>query len=287
MTSPSPRVVREVLVVAEAKLAKAAVENPLLDAEWIVAHVLGKERLKLALSADEQLIASEVELVSQLVDRRASRVPLQYVLGNAFFADLDLKVDSRVLIPRPETEDLLSRIIEMTEANPDRILDLGTGSGALALGLAHAFPESEVIAVDQSPAALALAQENAVRNELSGRVNFLISDWFDQLEGKFDLIVSNPPYLDEDEWLACEPEVRDYEPKQSLVSEFNDSSADLKRIVTSSASRLRPGGALFLETGEGHHTALHELAIAQGYVEQCGMLDLRNRPRFFFARRPV
>lgn len=287
MTSPSPRVVRDVLVAAEAKLTEASVENPLLDAQWIVAHVLGKGRLRLALSDDEQLTDPEMELVSHLVDRRASRVPLQYVLGNVLFADLDLKVDSRGLIPRPETEELLSLIIQITEESPDRILDLGTGSGALALGLAHAFPASEVVAVDQSPAALALAQENADRNELTGRVDFLISDWFDQLEGNFDLIVSNPPYLDEDEWSACETEVRDHEPKQSLVSEFNDSSADLKRIVASAAPRLRPGGALFLETGEGHHAALNELAIAQGYVEQRGMLDLRNRPRFFLAHRPV
>ena len=279
--------IRDVLAAAESKLFEASVENPLLDAEWIVSHVLGKGRLELPLLADGQLTNAEIELVFHLVDRRTTRMPLQYVLGNAFFADLDLKVDERVLIPRPETEDLLSRIIEITEDSPDRILDLGTGSGALALGLAVAFPQSEVIAVDQSIAAMELAQENAERNGLEGRVAFLISDWFDQVAGKFDLIVSNPPYLDEDEWLACEPEVRDFEPKQSLVSEINDSAADLKRIVTIAFTRLHPGGALFLETGTAHRAILRELATKEGYVLQRDMRDLRNCPRFFFARRPV
>lgn len=277
--------VRDVLAVAKVALLKTSAENPSLDAEWIVAHVLRTGRLNLPLLADNKLSDSKIELLADLIRRRASREPLQYVLGNALFADLDLKVDARVLIPRPETEDLLSRIVAMTDS-PGRILDLGTGSGALALGLAFAFPKAEVIAVDKSPAALALATENATRNGLEGRVTFLVSDWFDRVEDLFDLIVSNPPYLNEREWRACEPEVRDFEPKKALVSEVKDSAADLKRIVIGAKSKLREGGILFLETGENHHPVLVELASAEGYVGQIGMSDMQNRPRFFLARRP-
>ena len=277
--------VRDVLAAAKIALLKTSTENPSLDAEWIVAHVLRTGRLNLPLLADKKLSDSKIELLADLIRRRASREPLQYVLGNALFADLDLKVDARVLIPRPETEDLLSRIVAMTDS-PGRILDLGTGSGALALGLAFAFPKAEVIAVDKSPAALILAAENATRNGLEGRVTFLVGDWFDRVEGLFDLIVSNPPYLNEREWRACEPEVRDFEPKKALVSEVKDSAADLKRIVIGAQSKLREGGVLFLETGENHHPVLAELASAEGYVGQIGMSDMQNRPRFFLARRP-
>ena len=277
--------VRDVLAAAKVALLKTSTENPSLDAEWIVAHVLRTGRLNLPLLADKKLSDSTIELLDDLIRRRASREPLQYVLGNALFADLDLKVDARVLIPRPETEDLLSRIVAMTDS-PRRILDLGTGSGALALGLAFAFPKAEVIAVDKSPVALTLAEENAIRNGLEGRVTFLVSDWFDRVEGLFDLIVSNPPYLNEREWRACEPEVRDFEPKKALVSEVKDSAADLKRIVIGAQSKLREGGVLFLETGENHHSLLVELASAEGYVGQIGMSDIQNRPRFFLARRP-
>lgn len=275
----------DLLAAAKVELIKSSVENPSLDAEWIVAHILQTGRLNLPLLSDRKLSESEVEHLADLIRRRASREPLQYVLGNSLFADLDLKVDERALIPRPETEDLLTRIVSQTKYSPDRILDLGTGSGALALGLALAFPNAEVLAVDKSPDALALAKENAIRNKLDGRVQFLVSDWFDSVEGSFDLIVSNPPYLNEKEWEECDPEVRDFEPKQALVSEVQDSAADLKRILKIALSKLRKGGILFLETGETHHPMLAELASSSGYVSPIAMTDIRNQPRFFSARR--
>ena len=278
--------VRYVLAAVRRQLASASIENPLLDAEWIVSHVLGVGRLKLPLLYARELTTVEIERISRLIDRRTSREPLQYVLGNVLFADLDLRVTSSVLIPRPETEEFFERIVAMNECPPDRILDLGTGSGALALGLARAFTGAEVIAVDQSKAALTLAKENAERNGLKGRVRFLLSDWMEQVEGKFDLIVSNPPYLDDDEWLSCDPEIRDFEPTVALVAESGDSAADLMRIVTNAASRLHPGGVLALETGEGHFACLLELASQTGYFNPRGFQDLRGCQRFFFAYWP-
>jgi len=276
---------RGVLAAAGRQLAEASVESPFLDAEWIVSHVLGVSRLELSLSLAREPTDSEIERIFDLVERRASHEPLQYALGNTLFADLDLRVDSRVLIPRPETEEFFERIVEMTKRPPNRILDLGTGSGALALSLANVFSHAEVVAVDQSPAALTLAEENAERNGLKGRVRFLRSDWMKQVEGSFDLIVSNPPYLDENEWLACEPEVRDFEPKTALVAAGDNSVSDLRRIMKTAASRLRSGGVLALETGEEHHASLLELASHTGYFEARGFTDLRQRQRFFFARR--
>ena len=279
------RLVCHLLANAKVELIKSSVENPSLDAEWILAYVLQTGRLNLPLLSDRKLSESEIEHLACLIRRRASREPLQYVLGNSLFADLDLKVDQRVLIPRPETEDLLTRIVSLTNYSPNRIMDLGTGSGALALGLALAFPAAEVLAVDKSSAALALAMENAMRNKLEDRVKFLLSDWFDSVEGSFDLIVSNPPYLNEKEWRECDPEVRDFEPKQALVSHQQDSAADLKRILNIALSKLRKGGALFLETGETHHSMLVEQASSIGYVSPIAMTDIRSRPRFFSARR--
>ena len=133
---------------------------------------------------------------------------------------------------------------------------------------------------------LVLAKENTERNGLRDRVSFVSSDWFERVDGTFDLIVSNPPYLNDLEWKACEPEIRNYEPKTALVSEPEDSAADLKRIVETASPRIRPGGLLALETGENHHAVLVELATKLGYLEARGFADLRGRPRFFFARRP-
>ncbi|MFP6855152.1 MAG: peptide chain release factor N(5)-glutamine methyltransferase, partial [Opitutales bacterium] len=254
-------------------------------AEWIVSHVLEEGRWKLPLFENRELTIDQIESIDKLATRRAFREPLQYVLGNATFANLDLKVDARALIPRPETEEFLELIVNSLERFPDRILDLGTGSGALALGLAQKFPASEVIAVDQSEDALALAKENAERNELLHRVTFISGDWFETVEGVFDLIVSNPPYLDDSEWMACEPEIRDHEPKNALVAELDDNAADVTRIMESALSRMLPGGLLALETGEDQHAILMEIAIKTGYSESRGMVDIRDRPRFFFARR--
>ncbi|MFP6900695.1 MAG: peptide chain release factor N(5)-glutamine methyltransferase, partial [Opitutales bacterium] len=225
--------------------------------------------------------------ISDLLERRSTREPLQYALGNTFFADLDLKLDARVFIPRPETEGLLQRILDEIETSPRRILDLGVGSGAIVLGLARVFPSAEAFAVDKSNDSLSLAEENAKRNGLQGSISFFLSDWFEKVNGKFDLIVSNPPYLDQEEWLACEPEVRDFEPKMALVSEIEDSAADLKRIIKEGFSRLCPGGLLALETGEKHHAPLLELALERGYLAPRGLDDLQGRPRYFFANRPA
>ena len=219
------------------------------------------------------------------VRRRGLREPLQYVLGTAPFHDLTLKVDSRVLVPRPETEQMAERIRECLEGAPKRIVDLGTGSGALALCLALVYTEAEVLGVDASPDALDVARSNAEAASLSGRVNFLRSDWFASVPAgqRFDLIVSNPPYLTEDEWASAAPEVRNHEPKIALVS-ADDGCGDLERILEESRVRLEPAGHLVLETGIDQHARLMAKAESLGYVDIESLKDWSDRDRFLWMR---
>lgn len=264
---------------------KHGIESARLNAELVIAHALGMNRMKIYLQFERPLAEKELESIRPLVKRRAQREPLAYVLGTAPFGDLTLRVDRRVLVPRPETEQLLEIIKDTLAATPPVcILDLGTGSGALALGLARNHAAARVVAVDASADALALAQENATACALAGRVEFRRSDWFAAIraEEKFDVIVANPPYLTEAEWAGAQPEVRDHEPKQALVA-ADAGCADLLKIIAAAPRHLAPGGWLFLETGVDQHPRLLEALAAAGLVDGRSMQDWSERPRFVAA----
>lgn len=266
---------------------KHGIESARLNAELVIAHALGMNRMKIYLQFERPLTEKELEGIRPLVKRRAQREPLAYVLGTAPFGDLTLKVDRRVLVPRPETEQLIE-IIKDTLApdSPARILDLGTGSGALALALARVYPESRVTAVDASEDALDLARENAAAAQLDSRVAFRRSDWYAALgpDEPFDLIVSNPPYLSEQEWADAAPEVRDHEPKQALVA-ADAGCADLLSIIAAAPRHLASGGWLFLETGIDQHPRLLAALAAAGLADGRSLQDWSERPRFVAARR--
>jgi release factor glutamine methyltransferase len=269
-------------------LAGRGVESPRLNAEQLVGHALGLKRMQLYVQFERLLSEAELERIRPLVKRRAQREPLQHILGTVEWGGLTLRSDRRALVPRPETEELLELVLERVrpaEGEAPRVLDLGTGSGALALGLARAWPGARVTGVDASEEALALARENAAACGLGGRVAFLLSDWFSALAAaeRFEVIVGNPPYLTEEEWVAAEPEVRLHDPLAALVAP-EAGLADLKRIIAGAAGRLAPGGLLALETGvEQHAVLLRELAAA-GLREGEARPDLRGRPRFVLAR---
>jgi release factor glutamine methyltransferase len=279
----------EILQKTTTFLGSKGIENPRLNAELLIGHALGLKRMQLYLQFERMLPEAELEKIRPLVRRRSQREPLQYVLGEVDFAGLHLKVDRRALIPRPETELLLEQIGQRCAGAPlVDVLDLGTGSGALALALASAHPSAQVLALDSSMDALALAQENAVAHQLSERVEFRVSDWFGAVETdrRFSLIVSNPPYLAAEEVREAAPEVRDFEPHSALVA-GEEGLADLRRIITQAPVYLRPGGWLALETGIGQHAALLEQLRAADLVQVDSAQDLTGRNRFVFAQAPA
>ncbi len=274
--------VAELLKRTEGFFARKGVPNPKLDAELIVAHGLRCRRIDLFVRFDHAVPEKVLAELRELVSRRAAREPLQYIIGSVDWAGLTLRVDRRALIPRPETEQLWELIIEAYKASgttPARILDLGTGSGALALALKKAFPASEVVAVDKSPDALALARENAAALKLA--VDFREGDWFSPIapDEKFDLIVSNPPYLTDTETDSAAPEVNKFEPIGALGSN-DEGFADIKQIIEAAPAHLSPSGALWLETGIAHFDRIKTLGESLAYCEVAGYKDYQHRERF-------
>ncbi|MDI1318594.1 MAG: peptide chain release factor N(5)-glutamine methyltransferase [bacterium] len=263
---------------------KRGVESARLNAELLIGHSLGLKRMALYLQFERPLTEPELEKIRPLVKRRGNREPLQYITGETEFAGLKLKVDARALIPRPETERLIEILQEKLTTPPACILDLGTGSGAIALALAKIYPEALVTAVDQSEPALALARENAGATGLTTRVSFLVSDWFSALPAgaQFQLIVANPPYLSDEETRAAQPEVKDFEPLTALSAGAN-SAAALGKIITGAKSRLVPGGLLACETGLAQHPQLLALAAQAGFSRTESLRDLTGRDRYLLA----
>ncbi len=269
-------------------LERKQVESARLNAEWLIAHVLGIGRMQLYLQFDRPLQEFELERMRECVARRGKREPLQYIIGQTPFQNITIKCDHRALIPRPETEQLVEQIMDLGPEIDEEIsiLDLGTGTGAIGLALAMHFPRSQVVAVDESADALELAKENALHCGLQNRVQFVQSNWFEQLEdaGPFDVIVANPPYLTETELSEAESEVKNFEPVTALVA-GNDGLEDLFTIIEGAFSRLKDAGVLWLETGIEQHSALLEACSQKGYADSEGINDWSGRPRFIRAKK--
>jgi release factor glutamine methyltransferase len=260
------------------------IESARLQAELLVSHALALTRMQLYLQFEKPLGPAELDRIREFIRRRGRREPVQYIVGETAFLGLRLKSDRRALIPRPETELLVETVVSLVPGSPARALDLGTGSGAIALALAAAWPATEVLAVDAKPEALELARENAEATGLAGRVRFLASDWFSALPecARFEVIVANPPYLSADEMAAAPAEVREHEPVAALRA-GNEGRADLESILAAAPGFLAPGGLLALETGPGHHAELLRLASGAGLLRAESRCDLTGRDRFLLA----
>jgi release factor glutamine methyltransferase len=259
-------------------LERAGVDTPRLDAELLAAKALGLTRLELATAGGRTPTPDEEAAVRALVARRAGREPLAYVLGEWGFRRLVLRTDARALVPRPETEIVVERALAAIEGvESPRAVDVGTGSGAIALALVSERPDARVIATDVSPDALALAAENAGRLRLS--VELVRTELLDGLEGPFDLVVSNPPYVAADELAAVQPEVREWEPRVAVV-EAGQSGA----LILAARAVLAPGGALVLESHEATAGALAAALREAGYDAARITRDLAGRERVVEAR---
>jgi len=262
----------EALRASSEELERAGVHSPRLDAELLFMKALGSTRLELYAHANRELSAAEVADVRELVERRARREPLAYVLGEWGFRCLTLKTDARALVPRPETEILVERALARLDGlERPRVLDVGVGSGAVALSLARERPDAQVIATDVSREALALALENAQRLQLE--LELYQTSLLDGLSGPFDLVVSNPPYV-----LAHErvpPELA-YEPREALIDEGQTERllADAKRVLA---------GWLLVETHEQRARDLAVLSCDAGYAEVVVTRDLAGKDRVLEA----
>ncbi|NJD19558.1 MAG: peptide chain release factor N(5)-glutamine methyltransferase [Gemmatimonadetes bacterium] len=266
------------------------VERGRLDAEHLLAHALGVKRLQLYLQYDRPLDREELDRFRPLLKRRAEREPLQYIVGRAAFRNLDLAVDRRVLIPRPETEILVDEVLGWAasrRAGALTALDVGVGSGAIALSLLTEGPFSLVVATDSSAGALAGARENARGLGLEGRLDLREGTLFSALAPgeAFDVVVSNPPYVAEAEAAILEPEVGVWEPPGALFA-GPDGMAVLRALVAEAARLIVPGGLLALEVGAGQvGLVVADIEAAGGYGDVRVRRDLAGRERVVLARR--
>jgi release factor glutamine methyltransferase len=276
--------VLDVLQSTIAYFKKRKIDNPRLNAEHLLAHVLGRTRMELYLEFERNLVETELAMLRELVRRRGRGEPLQHLLGTVEFCGHIFLCDKRAMVPRPETEQLVELLASEVSGQKSeiRILDVGTGSGVIALSLAAKFPEAEIVAVDLSDEALALARENAERLGLSGQIQFAKSNLLSEVDGAFDLIIANLPYIAvQDRHLLSREVLHDPE-----VALFAGAKGDelICALIEQAPPHLRPNSLLALEFGIGQAEALSELLTQKKYHDICSKQDYSSIPRFLFAR---
>lgn len=266
------------------------VDSPRLQAELLLAHVLKLPRMRLYLGFERVLTSAEVDSFRELVRRRGTREPLQHIIGNVSFCGLEISCTSSALVPRPETEllaQLAWEFLEKSPASEPMAFDLGTGTGCLPIAIAANCKRARIVSVDISPAALGLAQDNAIQSGVADRIEFVHGDRFAGLAGdrRFHLIVSNPPYIPSAEIETLAPEVRDFDPRAAL-----DGGADglnfYRWIAREAGAFLNPDGRLMLEFGDGQASALQEIFSDENWVVEAIRQDYSPRDRFLIARCP-
>lgn len=274
--------VLEVLQATTAYLKKHNVENSRLNAEHLMAHALGRKRIELYLEFERELTETELGPLRELVKRRSEGEPLQHLLGTVEFCGLTFLCDKRAMVPRPETEQLVELVESRIENRESRIVDVGTGSGVIAISLAARFPEAKILAVDISDDALALAQENAAMLNLKDRVQFLKSRLLGNVEGAFDLIVANLPYISTQDRHTLSREVL-HDPEVALFAGKRGDEL-VRELIDQALTRLHPGGLLALEIGLGQSETLLSALAEKNYRDICSKNDYNGVTRFIFAR---
>jgi release factor glutamine methyltransferase len=278
---------RQALTLATQTLAASEPlrANAHRDAELLLLHTLQIPRTTLLAHPTRELSATEEFLYESLIQRRLKNEPIQYITGQQEFYGLPFKVTPAVLIPRPETEHLVESVLAHLPHNqPLRIVDIGTGSGAIAIALAVHLPQSHISAIDLSPEALAIASANAETNNVANRITFLQSDLLSALtdEAPYDAIVSNPPYIPETDSPTLHPEVRDHEPHTALFS--GTEGLDIyRRLIPQAHALLKPNGLIALEIGHGQREAL--ASLLHDWHDVNFVDDLQHIPRVALATR--
>lgn len=261
-------------------------ERARMDADTLLMHVLQRDKAWLLAHGDDEISASDCERVAGLVERRYRGEPIQYITGECEFYGLPFKVTPDVLIPRPETEHLVERVIALSLrfARP-RMVDIGTGSGAIAVALAHQLPVAAIAATDLSEAALAVARENAALNGVGERIRFVQGDLLAPLEDEpFEIVVSNPPYVPNTDRALIAVEVREFEPALALFA--GEDGLDIyRRLIPAAYRALVPGGFIALEIGFTQAEAIERLLASAGFREIEFKPDLRGIPRVASALR--
>jgi release factor glutamine methyltransferase len=271
---------------AEAQLAEGPhPDRARRDAEALLLHHIGKNRAWLMAHGDEEFAGCRAVSYAAILKRRARGEPIQYITGETEFYGLPFRVTPDVLIPRQETEHLVEKVIALCGGLEEpRIVDVGTGSGAIAVALAHELPQARVTAIDVSDAALAVARENAQRNGVAERMVFAQGDLLEPVKGElFDVVASNPPYVPEEDRASLDVEVREYEPEQALFGGLG--GMDLyRRLIPQATDTLAPGGHIVLEISYGQRRAIEALLTAGGYEEIEFVPDLQGIARVAIAR---
>jgi release factor glutamine methyltransferase len=284
--------VLEVIQRSTEFLARKGVDSPRLQVELLLAHVLKVPRLRLYLDFERRVTEPELEVTRQLVKRRGSREPLQHIVGSTSFCGLEMKVTREVLIPRPETEGLAERAWQFLESRLEQspaelsALDFGTGSGCLAIALASHVPQARICALDLSPSALDVARANAARHNVESRIRFFEGDGFGALpqDLRFDLIVSNPPYIPTREIQHLAPEVRDHDPLLALDG-GEDGLVFLRRLAREALPFLLDGARFMCEFGDGQADLVQRIFRDQGWKIEAVAPDLSGRARILVACR--
>ena len=269
------------------------IPNPRLDAEVLLGHLLEKSRLQLYLHFEMPVFQEHLTLFRELIKKRIARTPVSYLTNQKEFMSLDFYVDERVLIPRPETEQLVETILTTKTENPQRLLELGTGSGAIAASLALQQPEWEIVATDISEPALAVARKNAETHACTAQIEFLSGDLFEPIDAintngnpRFDWIVCNPPYIKNTERDTLSPDVRDSEPEIALFAGA-DGLAVIRRLIAEAPKYLAPSGKLILEIGETQADSVRALIDAESaYCTYKLLKDYAEKERIVLASVP-
>ena len=281
--------VLEVIKKSSDFLSKKSVDSPRLQTELLLAHLLKLPRMKLYLNFERILSPTELDALRALVMRRAQREPLQHIIGSTSFCGLEIAVNKHVLVPRPETELLAElgwQFLTTINHQPSTCLDFGTGSGCIAIAIAVKCPMARIVAVDISVNAIAVAKQNAASNGVDDSIEFRCGDGFATLNGndKFDLIVSNPPYIASEEIATLEPEVRNFDPRNALDG-GTDGLDFYRRLAAEAGTFLKPGGKIIIEFGDDQAKEISDIFTAERWTVESIHQDYTKRERMLTATR--